>query len=70
MSFLYLAWLATFWSQTATPLNMDAAGDSRNLATSCAASQDTQQIGGFYSLSVAPGRIHSREVTGPYTMVP
>lgn len=70
ISLLYLAWLISFWSQTATLSNMDAAGDSGNLETTWAGSQDTQQIDGCYSLSVTPGRIYSTEFTVLYITMP
>lgn len=60
------AWLIIFWTPIATPSNMDSEGSLRNLRLHVQA-LNTQQFGDFYS--GIPGRINSREITGPYTMV-
>lgn len=61
VSLPFFAQITTLWSQTSAPSNMDAAGDSRNLESSCAGLQVIQHAGVFYSLSVTLRRVHSRE---------
>lgn len=61
-----LAWMTTFWSQTAIFSNMDAA-EPRDFTCR---STNTWQAGGFYSLSATAERVCSSQATVLYSINP